>query len=132
MKTVLAEQSTQLREFHEYRSLRVWQRAMELSRRVIMIFEDQLITPVSLKDKIFKTAYAIPAMIATGYSRGSQAELIRCMNLSRGNLAALDTYCMLSHQIGELNLEQRRQIEVLIIETSRLIEQSCDTLESLL
>ena len=114
----------------EYRQLRVWQRAMELGRKVSILFSEYPAGENLLVKNIIATAIQIPACIAGGYSRGAQSDLIRSLNHAKGDLAMLDTYCMLSHQLNVIDLETRRLIEVLVIETTRLIDQSLDKWQS--
>jgi len=133
MRAMLAEhQQMESSSSRDYRQLRVWQRAMELSRRAVFIMDNTSIKPVALARTIIETAIQIPASIAAGYSRGSHMEFIRYMNIARGDLAALETYFVLSSQLGNLGLESRRQIEVLVIETLRLIDQTTEKYQALL
>jgi len=129
MTPIVKEQSISARQ--DYRQLRVWQRAMELSRRAVFIAENSPIKPEALAQTVVETAIQIPASIAAGYARGSHSEFIRYMNIVQGDLAALNTFCLLSNQLGNLDLDSRRQIEVLIIETSRLIDQTKDKWQAL-
>ncbi|MCD4652472.1 four helix bundle protein [bacterium] len=129
---IVEKRSSRTHSTQEYRQLRVWQRAMELNRRVFEIITGCKQLPALLSQTVLETALRVPSSIATGYSRGSQAEYVRFMNVARGELAALDTYCMLSNQLGFLNLDSRRQLEILIIETTRLIEQTTEKWQSLL
>ncbi|MBN1297281.1 four helix bundle protein [bacterium] len=108
----------------QYRDLRLWQRALELSRTALLIFRDSVTGDPELIRTIRALAIQIPALIATGQSRGSTADSIRLLASARGELAALDTCCMLANQLGMVDLTTRRQIEVLIIETASLIDQA--------
>lgn len=111
----------------EYRHIRVWQRAMELARKILSVTDRLPVFDEILSRGIRETALQIPTEIAAGYSRGSRAEFVRMLTMARGHLAVLDTQCMLAHQLGVMDLPTRRQIEVLIIETTHLIDQGIET-----
>ncbi|HPQ38971.1 MAG TPA: four helix bundle protein [bacterium] len=113
-------------ELQEYRHIRVWQRAMELTRKTLSVMGRVQELDDALCRCIRQTALQIPSGIAAGYSRGSRAEYVRMLSMVRGELAMLDSHCMLAHQLGAMDLTCRRQIEVLIIETAHLIDQAIE------
>jgi len=121
--TSRADECLHTADFHEYRHLRVWQRAMELARKTMVLAEDVPGIDPAVLSGLRRTAMHIPGCIAAGYSRSSHAEYIRMLFMARGDLATLDTQCMLAHQMGVLTFSDRRRIEILIIETVRLIDQ---------
>jgi four helix bundle protein len=89
-----------------YRSLKVWERAHRLTLRV---YEATEALPDSerygLTSQLRRAAASIPANIAEGAGRNSQAELARFCRISLGSANELDYHLLLARDLGFLGQE---------------------------
>jgi four helix bundle protein len=84
-----------------YRDLRVWQVAFDLSLRT---YEATKNFPKSeefgLKGQIRRAGVSIPANIAEGAGRGSDPEFLRFVRISIGSLNELETLLLIANALG--------------------------------
>jgi len=108
----------------EYRTLPAWQRGIELVQLVSRIVGD-----TASKNhnhcliKLQKAVLDVPTFIAQGRAAGGDSHFHYMLENTKRSLAAVDTQTFLAHQMDSICLEDRRQIEVLIIEMQHLIHQ---------
>ncbi|HET9783585.1 MAG TPA: four helix bundle protein [Terriglobales bacterium] len=95
----------------DYRDLRVWQSAMELTESVYALAK---LLPgeekFALSDQLRRAAVSIPANIAEGQARGHIREFLRYACMARGSLAELETLVQL---VARLNYATAPQIQPL-------------------
>ncbi len=84
-----------------YRDLLVWQSGIELAERV---YEATRSYP---RDELFgltsqtrRAAVSIPANIAEGYGRGTQAAYGSFLRIARGSLRELETHLIIANRVG--------------------------------
>jgi len=86
-----------------YQDLRVWQKAMDLS---VMVYGKTKQFPkeevYGLTSQIRRAAFAIPANIAEGYSRGHIADYIRFLRIAFSSGAELETHLLIAKRVGIL------------------------------
>jgi four helix bundle protein len=87
----------------DYRSLKVWERAHRLTLRV---YEVTTTFPSSerygLTSQIRRSASSIPANVAEGCGRNSDAELARFCRIAQGSPSELDYHLLLARDLGYL------------------------------
>jgi four helix bundle protein len=102
-----------------FRDLVVWQKAHEFVLAVYRLtesFPDR--EKFGLSHQMRRAAVSIPANIAEGFGKRSQAEKARFLNIAEGSLEECRYYLILTHDLGFGETEQlMRTLE----ETSRLL-----------
>ncbi len=88
-----------------YRDLKVWAKAHELS---IAIYKATATFPkdeqYGLTSQIRRSCTSIPANVAEGYGRGSDAELARFLRIAMGSANELDYHLLLARDIDILDV----------------------------
>lgn len=88
----------------DYRALRVWQKAHALTLRVYQATESLPKHELyGLTSQLRRAAASIPANIAEGTGRDSQAELARFCRIALGSANALEYHLLLAHDLGYLS-----------------------------
>ena len=87
----------------DYRKLRVWQKAHELTLKTYAV-SAQLATPPAwpLRDQLLRAAISVPSNIAEGAGRGSDADFKRFLRHSLGSLNELEYDLLLARDLGFL------------------------------
>ncbi len=95
----------------DYRKLDVWQRAHQL---VLAIYTASASFPgreaYSLTDQIRRAAASIPANIAEGCGRETNAELRRFLYIAMGSASELDYHLLLAHDLSYLDAAIYQQL----------------------
>ena len=103
-----------------YEDLVVWQRAMELAKRV---YEVQRQLPkeevYGLGDQIRRAVVSVPSNIAEGFGRGSDTEFKRFLAIARGSLFEVKTQLQLAESLGYLRLDE--EMSSLMDEVGKLL-----------
>ena len=68
-----------------------------------------------------RAAVSIPANFAEGYKRLSQADKLHFYNISQGSLEECRYYCILSRDLGYIDVQTYDEIRSLLNETSYLL-----------
>jgi four helix bundle protein len=90
--------------FKSYRDLEVWQRAMDLAKKVYRITEKfPSAERFGLTNKLRRASVSIPSNLAEGHARSSAGEFSRFISIAMGSLAELETQVMLSTELGYLD-----------------------------
>ena len=102
-----------------FEKLEVWHKAIEFADDVYTItraFPDD--ERVGLTTQMRRAAVSIPANIAEGFGKRSQAEKARFLNIAEGSLEECRYYLILAHDLG---YGQTDSLTVTLEETSRLL-----------
>jgi len=86
---------------HTVRSLKVYQRAMDLvetTYRVCEVFPKD--ERFELSSQIRRAAVSVPANIAEGYGRWNMKELVRFLAIANGSLRELQTHFEIAKRLG--------------------------------
>ena len=88
----------------DYRSLSVWQKAMNLSEK---IYRATAVYPniekFGLADQMRRASVSIASNIAEGYGRTSAREYARFLSMARGSGYELETQILLCVELGYIN-----------------------------
>lgn len=105
-----------------FKSLVVWQRAMDLAEAVYTITNSfpkhELYGLVS---QLQRAASSVPANIAEGYGRGSGKDEQRFLSIAYGSLMKVETYLVLAKRLAYITSEQCDTLCQLRVEVGRLI-----------
>ncbi len=87
-----------------YRDLEVWQQSMVLAKR---IYQCTACYPKEEKfgmvDQMRRAAVSVPANLAEGHARLSVGEYWHFVSIASGSVAELETFILLSTNLGYLN-----------------------------
>ena len=103
-----------------YEDLVVWQKAMQLAKKV---YELQKHLPkeevYSLGDQIRRAAVSVPSNIAEVFGRDTDNEFRRFISISRGSLFELKTQLLLAESLSFLRIDS--ETSLLIDEVGKLL-----------
>jgi four helix bundle protein len=113
----------------EYRSLKVWQKAHQLALAVYQNTEHFPKSEVfGLTSQLRRAAASIPANLAEGCGRDSDRELVRYCRIALGSATELDYHLLLSHDLGLLDREHHRELELRTTEVRRMLAALVESL----
>ena len=105
-----------------FENVYAWQKAHEFvlaAYRIIPNFPD--FEKYGLCSQFQRAAVSIAANFAEGYKRLSQADKLHFYNISQGSLEECRYYCILSRDLGYIDIQAYEQIRSLLNETSYLL-----------
>ena len=106
----------------DYRDLKVWQKAIELTSEVYKLVK---LLPneerYALSDQIRRAVVSVPSNIAEGRGRGTNKEFVRYLLMSRGSLWEVSTQLEICERLQYLNNEEMTNARQLITEISKMI-----------
>jgi len=107
----------------DFRKLKVWEKAHELTLAVYKVTKnfpkDEL---YGLTSQIRRACVSIPANIAEGCGRGSDADLARFVQIATGSASELEYHLLLSRDLGYLdNNSNYENLTNQVIEVKRML-----------
>ncbi len=106
----------------DFRDLKVWQKAMELTVEVYSMVKllprDETFV---LSDQMRRAVVSIPSNIAEGQGRESMKEFIRFLSVARGSLRELSTQIEICERIHYLETSKTENAKALIEEIDKMI-----------
>jgi four helix bundle protein len=106
----------------DFKKLQVWEKAHQLTVKVYAA------TAAFPKEELFgltsqmrRASASIPANIAEGCGRSSDAELVRFCHIAAGSASELEYHLLLSRDLKLLSDEQYKQLEPCVIEVKRML-----------
>lgn len=105
-----------------YRDLIVWQKAMELVKRIYHIVGSfPAHERYGLADQMRRSAVSIPSNIAEGQARQYTAEFRHFLYIALGSLAELETQTLIACDVAYLTVDDLKDVESLIGEIRRML-----------
>ena len=112
-----------------YKELNIWKRSYEL---VFVVYQQTKKFPkeerYALVDQINRAVVSVSSNIAEGFGRGSNQELVRYCNISKGSLFEIETQIMIAERLGYIPETVKNDIIQEIEEISRMITSFQKTL----
>ena len=106
----------------KYQDLVVWQKGMELAKLCYLLTgtfpREEL---YGLTSQIRKAAASIPANVAEGNARAHTKEYLNHLSIARGSLAEVETFLILSCEVGFLQRDALEEILPLCDEIGRML-----------
>lgn len=106
----------------DFRTLKVWEKAHTLT---LMIYKATATFPkqemYSLTNQIQRAAVSIPANIAEGCGKDSDAELKRYFQIAMGSSSELEYLLLLAHDLGYLSGEPYQPLHNELVEVRRMM-----------
>jgi four helix bundle protein len=113
----------------DFRSIGAWQKAHSL---VLEIYKKTQAFPnaelYGLTSQIRRAASSIPANIAEGCGKESEAELARYMQNSMGSASELEYHLLLAKDLGYLEENQYQELNRATIEVKKMLSSFIKTL----
>ena len=106
----------------DYRNLRVWQKAHQLTLRAYA-FSATLRAPITwpLRDQLIRAAISIPSNIAEGAGRGTDPDFGRFLGYALGSLNELEYDLLLAHDLRFLQADEHSHICEQLVEVRRML-----------
>ena len=116
---------------HDFKSLRIWQDAMSLTKDVYLSTAQ---FPASEKygliSQINRAAVSIPSNIAEGSGRGSDKEFTHFLSIALGSAYELETQLLLAQSVGFVGPNQLPELLALVQKIQRMINKFKDRLKN--
>jgi four helix bundle protein len=104
-----------------FRQLQGWQKAHTLT---LAIYHATALFPTEerygLTSQIRRASSSIPANIAEGCGRGTQAEVAQFLQIARGSASELDYHLQLAHDLNLLSVRDHEYLSQLVEEVQRM------------
>ena len=105
-----------------FRDLIVWRRAHELA---LLVFHRTEKFPRSdsfgIVAQVRRSAVSVTANIAEGFGRGTTKELLRSLQIARGELEETRSFMLLSQDLGRITKEEFVELDLLCDSVGQLI-----------
>jgi len=106
-----------------FRDLKVWQRGYELTLELYRITtkfpREEMF---GLTGQMRRASASIPANIAEGYERKHRKEYLQYLYIAKGSLGELDTFMLLSRDIGYLSQDDFDKLNAIRQETMKMLQ----------
>ncbi len=115
----------------DFRKMQVWEKAHQFVLRLYQItarFPKQEM--YGLTSQIRRAAASIPANIAEGAGRETQAELAHFLYIAAGSAAELDYHLLLARDLGYIGSQDYAELETCITEIKRMLHGFSKTVKS--
>lgn len=105
-----------------YRRLTVWRRSIDLSK---VIYKLVLLLPkeeiYGIRSQLTRAVTSIPANIAEGWARGSEAQRAHFLSIAQGSLAETETFLTLCEELNWFPKSKTVEARDLITEVSKML-----------
>ena len=107
---------------HQYKELIVWQKAIELAKRV---YEETAMFPkeekYGLTSQVNRSVVSVASNIAEGAGRSSDKEFHHFLSIAAGSMYELETQIILAKEFNYIEQINFEKLTVLIVEIQKLI-----------
>jgi len=105
-----------------YRELQVWQKAHELTLAVFRITERFPRADLfGIVSQVRRSSSSVAANVAEGFGRGTTKELLRCLQIARGELEETRYFLLLSRDLGKISSAEFEALNDLCDSVGRLL-----------
>ncbi len=105
-----------------FRDLKVWHKAHRLVIDIYRVTEGfQAAERYGLTSQIRRSASSVPANLAEGCGRGSDADFGRFVQIGLGSASELEYHLLLARDLGFLGAECHESLEPQIVEVKRML-----------
>jgi four helix bundle protein len=118
----VSRESTVVSFKKSYRDLKVWQKAIELTKVVYSITENfPKREHYGLASQMRRAAVSVASNIAEGASRHTDRDYAHFLVMARGSLAELTTQSIIACEVGFISVEIQKNLEIQADEVSRML-----------
>src|SRR5512147_2031763 len=115
----------------DFRSLKVWEKSYLLTLAVYKATEQFPKHELyALTNQIQRSAVSIPANIAEGCGKDSEAELKRYFSIAMGSASELECLLLLAHELGYLQVDNYQALQNDLVETRKMLNSFIQTLKA--
>lgn len=115
----------------DFRSLKVWEKSHALTLAIYKATEGFPKQELySLTNQIQRAAVSIPANIAEGCGKDSDAELKRYFTIAMGSASELEYLLLLAHDLGYLQEKVYQSMQTELVETRKMLNAFIQKLKS--
>jgi four helix bundle protein len=105
-----------------FRELKVWEKGHELT---LAVYKATASFPneerYGLTSQIRRSSVSVPANIAEGCGRGSDADLARFLHIAAGSASELEYHVLLANQLDMLNAPDHKRLTKEVREVKRML-----------
>ena len=113
-----------------FEDLEIWKHARDLANTIYKLSKsDKFSKDFGLRDQIRRAAVSIPANIAEGFERGTNAEFKHFSMISRGSCGELRTHLYIAEAVGYLDKDVARSFIAECMEISSMLTGLSKTLK---
>jgi four helix bundle protein len=96
----------------DYKKLRVWHRAKDLSVKIINAFPERAGRKVpGLRNQVIRAATSVGANLVEGCGRSTRADFLHFIGISVGSLNEVEGYLVTAHEAGVLEEPVFRELQ---------------------
>ncbi len=114
-----------------FRELKVWEKGHRMTlavyRATATFPRDEL---YGLTSQIRRSCVSVPANIAEGCGRGSEADLARFLQIAAGSASELEYHILLANELGFLEVRQYERLAGEVTEVKRMLASSIQKLRA--
>ena len=97
----------------KHHDLLAWQQSIALVKVIYRLTEGFPQNELyALTSQMRRAAVSVPANIAEGLGRNSTKELLRYLAIARGSLSELDTYLVLTRELGYASSTEQADVQI--------------------
>jgi four helix bundle protein len=116
---------------HDFTQLKVWVRSHRLT---LAVYKDTVSFPkeeqYGLKSQIRRSCASIPANIAEGCGRGTNADLARFLQIALGSASELQNHLRLAHDLSILEPRDHERLSREVTEIKRMLTSFIENLKA--
>jgi four helix bundle protein len=109
-------------KIRDYQDLLVWQKGIDLAKAIYLMTRT---FPVEEKygliSQMRRAAVSISSNIAEGQARNTTGEFVQFLSHAEGSLAELDTQLRISFELGFLSTDQKKPVQLRIVELQKML-----------
>lgn len=114
----------------DYRQLKVWQKAMDLTVEIYsLVNKFPRAENYALSDQMRRSVVSIPSNIAEGQGRNSDKEFVNFLSIARGSLWELETQIEISERLHYIDSGQKNKVYEQTEEIGKMLNALANSLE---
>ena len=114
----------------DYRQLKVWQKAMDLTVEIYSIIKYlPREETYALSDQLRRSAVSIPSNIAEGQGRNSDKEFVNFLSIARGSLWELETQIEICERLSYIDSSQKENVLTQTEEVGKMLNALAHSIE---
>ena len=114
----------------DYRQLKVWQKAMDLTVEIhSLVNKFPRAENYALSDQMRRSVVSIPSNIAEGQGRNSDKEFVNFLSIARGSLWELETQIEISERLHYIDSGQKNKVYEQTEEIGKMLNALANSLE---
>ena len=114
----------------DYRQLKVWQKAMDLTVEIYsLVNKFPREENYALSDQLRRSAVSIPSNIAEGQGRNSDKEFVNFLSIARGSLWELETQIEICERLSYIDSSQKENVFTQTEEVGKMLNALAHSIE---